>query len=211
MLFQILSGLVEDLLRGISGPLGVRLRSAWYTRRLAGCGSGLRIEPGVYILGSGHITLGNNVWLDRGVLLIAGPPRANARIVAGAKTDGRLALGSDCHLGPRTIVQAHGGVRIGDCFTASAGAKIYSFSNIPGACRNGTTEFGRNDPGYRSATVEIGRNVWLGLDTLVIGARIGDDCFLKPQSVVVGSLDAGVVAGGNPARPLRPRFKSDIE
>ena len=161
MLFSLLSHFVEDLIRGLSGPFGYRLRRAWYSRRLQRCGENLRIEPGVHIIGADHIGLGDNVWLDRGVVLIAGKPRSSARIVKGGVADGLLKIGSDCHIGIGAVIQAHGGVCIGDCFTTSAGAKIYSFSNDPAECRSGTTEFGRNDPGYRVTPVKIGRNVWL--------------------------------------------------
>jgi acetyltransferase-like isoleucine patch superfamily enzyme len=201
---SLIATLIEDLIRWPGGPLGIRLRRAWYRRRLRACGSGLRIEPGVHILGARHIGLGDNVWLDRGVTLIAGPSRAGARIVAGPPADGTLEIGADSHLGPGAIVQAHGGVRIGAAFTASAGARIYSFSNDPAACRSGTMP--GTDPGYRVTPVEIGRNVWLGLDALVIGGRIGDDAFVRPRSVVTGALPAGQVAAGDPARPIRPRF-----
>lgn len=170
------------------------------------CGEGLVIEPGVHILGLEHISLGDNVWLDRGVVLIAGPPREAARIVAGTSSDGRLEIGNDSHVGIGTVIQAHGGVNIGDFFTASSGVRIYSFSNDPAECRSGTVEFGRNNPGYRITPVEIGRNVWLGLDVLMLGGTIGDDVFLRPRSLVIGDIPAGLVAGGAPAAPLRPRF-----
>lgn len=206
MLRRILSHLVEDLIRGVSGPIGYRLRRVWYRRRLASCGEGLVIEPGVHLVGVEHMHFGENVWLDRACVVIAGPPRQNARIVAGTMGKGRLDLSNDCHLGVGCIVQAHGGVRIGDHFTASAGAKIYSFSNDPSECRAGTTEYGRNDPGYRITPVEIGRNVWIGLDVIVLGARIGDDCFIRPKSMVMHDIPVGYVAGGTPASTLRIRF-----
>lgn len=206
MILRVLFNLVEDLIRGLSGPLGYRLRKFWYRRRFADCGTGLLIEPGVHIIGTAHVQLGNNVWLDRGVVLIAGPPRIGARIVKGAHRGGRLEIGSDCHIGIGCVVQAHGGVSIGNHFTASAGAKIYSFSNDPAECRAGTTEFGCNDPGYRVTPVEIGRNVWLGLDVLVIGAHIGNDCFLRPQTIATQSIPAGMVVGGSSARQIRHRF-----
>lgn len=202
MLLRLIYYFVEDMIRGLSGPLGYRLRQAWYSRRLSRCGSNLRIEPGVYILGADHISLGNNVWLDRGVVLTAGKPRSSARIIKGVEPDGLMEIGSDCHIGIQTVITAHGGVRIGDYFTTSAGVRIYSFSNDPAECRCGTTEFGRNDPGYRVTPVKIGRNVWLGLDVLVLGADIGDDCFMRPQTVVTGKIPSGYIVDG-PKADLR--------
>jgi len=206
MIAHLFSCLIEDTLRGLSGPLGYRLRRFWYRHRFSACGSGLVIEPNVHIVGAAHIQVGDHVWLDRGVLLIAGPPRAEARIVAGPQSMGQLRIGNHCHLGLGTVVQAHGDVRIGDCFTSSAGVKIYSFSNDPAECRNGTIGVEHNNPGYRITPVDIGRNVCLGLNVLVLGARIGDDCFLRPQAVAMNSIPAAQVAGGAPAQPLRPRF-----
>lgn len=210
MLRRLISHLVEDALRGLSGRLGYRLRQVWYNRRLAQSGANLRIEPGVHIIGADHISLGDNVWLDRGVILIAGKPRSSARIVDGPAPEGLLEIGSDCHIGIQTILQAHGGVFIGDCFTTSAGVKIYSFSNDPAECRSGTTEFDGNNPGYRVTPVNIGRNVWLGLDVLVIGARISDDCFLLPQTVVTGETEAGTVVSGPAAGLRRQRFPKEM-
>jgi acetyltransferase-like isoleucine patch superfamily enzyme len=210
MLQRLFFHIIEDALRGLSGPLGYRLRQVWYRRQLAQSGSNLRIEPGVHIIGADHIRLGDNVWLDRDVILIAGKPRSSARIVDGPAPAGFLEIGSDCHIGIQTIIQAHGGVSIGDCFTTSAGVKIYSFSNDPGECRSGTTEFGSNNPGYRVTPVNIGRNVWLGFDVLVIGGGISDDCFLRPQTVVIGEIEAGSVVAGPAAEWRRQRFPQEI-
>jgi acetyltransferase-like isoleucine patch superfamily enzyme len=101
---------------------------------------------------------------------------------------------------------SHGGVRISDCFTTSAGTKIYSFSNEPAKCRSGTTEFGRNDTGYRVTPVIIDRHVWLGLDASVIGAQIGDDCCMRPQTVVTGNIPSGYIVEGPKAEIRGHRF-----
>ena len=206
MPLDLLCNLVEDALRGLSGPLGVRLRRAWYRKRLSRCGANLRIEPGVHILGTQDIALGDNVWLDRGAVLIAGKPKMTARVVNSSEPTGAMVIGDDCHIGVGCLIQAHGGVVIGDFFTMSAGAKVYSFSNDPAECRKGTTEYGENDPGYRVTPVTIGRNVWIGLDALVIGGRIGDDCFLRPQTIVTGEVPAGCIVDGRIGRLRAPRF-----
>lgn len=208
MLRRLLFHVSEDLIRGIGGPIGYRLRRFWYSRRFASCGAELIIEPDVHIVGAEHMHLEDNVWLDRASVLIAGPPRKTARIVAGTRGDGQLKIGRCCHIGIGCVIQAHGGVCIGDNFTASAGAKVYSFSNDPRECRAGTVDYGQNSPGYRVTPVEIGRNVWIGLDVLVIGARIGNDCFVRPKSIVSRDLPAGHIADGNPAGPLRLRFNA---
>jgi acetyltransferase-like isoleucine patch superfamily enzyme len=209
-IFSHLAKLLEDLLRGISGPLGIRLRRVWYQRRLSRCGSGLIVEPGVHFLGPEHIELGDSVWIDRNAILVAGPPRETARIltrrVMAHGQEGKLRIGDSSHLGIGTIIQAHGGVTIGDHFTSSAGVKIYSYSNDPDKCRKGTVDINGADPGYILMPVEIGRNVWLGLDVILIGHRVGDDSFVMPKSVVKTDICENTVSDGNPARPTRSRF-----
>jgi acetyltransferase-like isoleucine patch superfamily enzyme len=209
---SLLANFFEDLLRGISGPLGIRLRRAWYQRRLGQCGSNLTVEAGVHFIGPEHIELGDSVWIDRNVVLIAGPPREAARIVARRTADnvieGKLRIGDASHLGIGTIIQAHGGVTIGDYFTSSAGVKIYSYSNDPATCRQGTLDIGGGDPTYILTPVEIGQNVWLGLDAVLIGHRIGRDSFVMPKSVVTNDIDENTVSGGNPALFIRARFQN---
>jgi acetyltransferase-like isoleucine patch superfamily enzyme len=164
----------------------------------------------VHIVEPQHVDLGNSVWIDRNVVLIAGPPRRTARIISRETEDrnawGRLRIGDNSHLGVGTIIQAHGGVTIGDFFTSSAGTKIYSFSNEPKRCRKGTLDVGDAGPEYVLTPVEIGHNVWLGLDVVVIGHRIGTDSFVMPKSVVKTDIGGNTVSAGNPAQPIRERF-----
>lgn len=53
--------------------------------------------------------------------------------------------------------------------------------------------------------VIIGANVWIGMNTVILkGTRIGDNSIIGACSLVSGAIPADVVAGGNPARVLRP-------
>ena len=59
------------------------------------------------------------------------------------------------------------------------------------------------DPGA-TAPVEIGDDVWLGANVLVLkGAQIGTGTSIAANSVVTGVIPAHVLAGGVPARVLR--------
>lgn len=57
--------------------------------------------------------------------------------------------------------------------------------------------------------VTIGRNVWIGMGTMVLkGSTIGDNSIIGAGSVVTSNVPANVVAAGNPARVLRSIGKS---
>ena len=74
------------------------------------------------------------------------------------------------------------------------------------------------DPELRSAfgqfamPVVIGKNVWIGANTVVMpGVKIGDDTVIGAGSVVTKDIPSGVVACGNPCRVMRAVGNKDKE
>ncbi len=72
------------------------------------------------------------------------------------------------------------------------------------------SDFHELDPARRKAgtqrpeAVEIGDNVFVGAGARILkGATIGSDSVIGAGSVVTGSIPAGVVAAGTPARVVR--------
>lgn len=209
MIFRLFRVLLEDAIRNISGSLGIRLRRYYYQKRLASCGDEVTIETGVYFINPHSIYLGHEVWIDKNVILIAGLPTSfhQTRVVPSGPLPeflGKIQIGSKSHIGISSIIQGHGGVMIGNYFTSSAQVAIYSMSNDPKKCVEGTM------PGphthYIISPVEIGENVWLGLGVKIIGHRIGDNTFIKPNAVVTKEIPANCIAEGMPAIAISPRF-----
>ncbi len=84
-----------------------------------------------------------------------------------------ISIGDDVTLGPRVTILAH------DASMRQALGKV------------------------RIERVEIGSRVFIGAGSIVMpGARIGDDCIIGAGSVVTGSIPAGSLALGSPARPI---------
>jgi galactoside O-acetyltransferase len=212
MIGNLFFHIVEDIIRNISGPVGTRLRRIYYKRRLGKAGNKLIIDTGVSFQNPREIFLGDQVWIDKNCVFIAGriKPDSGSIVRKGfSDTDnkeGCIQLGSFSHIGIGTIIQGHGGVSTGDCFTSSAGCRIYSFSNDYRNCRDGTIESQTGKPAYIMGSVTIGRNVWIGLGVSVISTEIGDNCFVLPHAVVYQPLGKNLVAGGNPAIEIRKRF-----
>ena len=49
---------------------------------------------------------------------------------------------------------------------------------------------------------EFGRNVWLGLDVVLIGHRTGADSFVMPKSIVKTDIGKNTVGQLNPCCPV---------
>lgn len=211
MIGRLFFHFVEDVIRNVSGPIGLHLRRFYYKRRLGGAGYGLIIDIGVSFQSPKNIYLGDHVWIDKNVIFIAGTIQSDSDKIthkqsSGKSEQGKIRFGSYCHIGIGTVVQGHGGFFAGDYFTSSAGCRIYSFSNDYGKSKSGTVPMVNTMPDYIMGAVVFGRNVWIGLGVSVISAVIGDDAFILPHSVVYHSIANNVVAGGNPAIEIRSRF-----
>jgi len=206
--------LFESFIRNISGRLGIKIRSIYYSRRFGKCGKNLQIDEGVIIQGINNIYIGNNVWIDKYSILMAGKITIdntkckNKNNRNYAHKEGELHIGSNVHLGIGIIIQAYGGVQIGDYFTTSSGCKIYSFSNDVAKCRKGT--YNHDEIYYIKSQITIGNNVWLGLNTIVLGGCIHDDCFIAPNSVVISEIERNAFAEGFPAKKIKDRFQVSI-
>ncbi len=203
--------LFESLIRNLGSIAGLRLRRWYYRVRLKECGKNLNVDCGVYFVNPEYIRLGDNVVLDKNVILIAGPSGDTQRTRCiknedSTVTRGEVRVGSWSHIGIGTIIQGHGGVQIDDYFTSSSRCMIYSLSNNPNLCHSGTLGGALNEVHYVETPVRIGRNVWLGLQCIVIGNSIGDNVFMKPNSVVVSNIASNQIAEGNPAKAVGVRF-----
>jgi acetyltransferase-like isoleucine patch superfamily enzyme len=207
---RLVLSFVEDILRPWGGPLGIHLRRLYYKRRLRACGERLTIGPDVHITSPKWITVGSDVWMDRGCALIAGPPESRLDSEASLQLEevsaGEIVIGDAAHIGIGAIIQGHGGVQIGNCFTLAPHGKIYSYSNDYRRCRAGTVAHEQYRPSYRVTPVRIGDNVWVGLNAIVVGHHLGDHCFIRPGSVVAHDVDENSVVSGDPAVGVGPRF-----
>lgn len=66
------------------------------------------------------------------------------------------------------------------------------------------------DSKINTAGVRIGKNVWVGLNVIVLrGVTIGDNAVIAAGSIVAGDIPANVVAAGVPAKVIRHLQDSD--
>lgn len=60
------------------------------------------------------------------------------------------------------------------------------------------------------ADIEVGNDVWIGMQALILpGAKIGDGAIVGARAVVTGEVRPYAIVGGVPARELRRRFTDE--
>lgn len=201
---------IEFFIRNLPGVIGRKIRYWYYKVRLGKCGKNVIIDTGVIIQSPKDVFLGDNIWIDKGVILIAGKLKhlteqnTHGFENADKKKIGKIYIGSNSHIGINTIIQGHGGVEILNNFTASAQCKIYSLSNDVHQSLNGT--FGTKNK-YILNQIIIEENVWLGLNVSVLKGKIHKNSFIKPNSIVVSTINENSIAEGFPARAIKARFE----
>lgn len=126
---------IEAMIRPLDGHFGRWMRGVYYRRRLGSCGKNVAIEAGVFFQNPKFIFLGDNIWIDRCAVLVAGPFSANRRKFALKQNSdyqgvaGELTVSSGCHIAPFTLLQSHAGLFIGRNVTVAAGARVYTVSH----------------------------------------------------------------------------------
>ncbi len=150
---------------------------------------------------------GARIVLGRDVLLVSSSARATAATLHGpvrlaALTDSALiALGDGVGLNGTSITARSRAIRIGAGTIVAPNVVIVDsdFHALwPPESRSLAPAF-END-----ADVTIGRNVWIGMGSIVLkGVTIGDGAVIAAGSVVTGDVAPNTLAGGVPARPIR--------
>lgn len=207
--------LFRSVIRNLGGQAGRKLRYMYYSRRLGSCGKNVIIDEGVVLQGLKDIHFGDDVWIDRYCILMAG----KVELQAGAKENpnpnyeyevGELHIGNNVHITPYSLIQAHGGVQIGDNCGTGSGAKIYSLTNLPADSSNPERRVCYSWGGELaqiSAPIVIKDNVGIGLGAVVLPAvTIEKDSFVAPYSIVMSRVKENSFVSGNPARRVKDRF-----
>lgn len=199
---SIFRQLLEGWLRNLGGPIGRRLRLWYYYKRFKACGKNCVIEEGVHIVNPQYISLGDNVWIDKNTILIAGAFEENSRKYyrkgEQATQWGELIINEGCHIAPFSLIQAHGGVHIGSNVTIASGAKIYSLShhyrNLNDETDSKRYSFSSRAPKEDQflivGNVIIGDNAAIGINSVILpGTIIPNGTWISVLSALSNSQD----------------------
>lgn len=133
--------------------------------------------------------VGSSVW-------IGGPTIVNSKTV----------LGDNVHF-MGTKIRGEGPVRIGDNFHSGYGCDILTQNH-----NYDTGDAIPYDDTYTVEAVDIGDNVWFGIDVTVLpGVSIGEGAIIQAGSVVTDDVPEGAIAGGHPAEVFAERDMEHYE
>jgi acetyltransferase-like isoleucine patch superfamily enzyme len=205
----------------LPGNIGFKLRYRFWKNRLKFLGKDVKIDIGVYFQNPQFISIDEQSWIDRGVIILAGADKSNRprRLLTNNKFQlqkGMVYIGKRVHIAPYCVLSGIGGVYISDECGVATGTKIFSFSN-----HFRSDEFPSNKE-FRFALfvdqsrqfmiegpVFIDLNVGIASNTTILpGVSIGKDSFVAINSVVMSSFEENSLIGGNPAKRVNDRFKS---
>jgi acetyltransferase-like isoleucine patch superfamily enzyme len=154
------------------------------------------VHQPVLFHGLGRIVIGEGVefgWL-RSVGLYTGYIHIEA-----AAPEATIEFGDHAQINNNAMIKSEGpGIFIGASALIGSNVSIYDsdFHDLDPAHRRG----GRP----RMAAVSLEPNVFVGDGVRILkGVTVGADSVIGAGSVVVGSIPAGVIAAGNPARVIR--------
>lgn len=117
-------------------------------------------------------------------------------IYDSAHVFGEVKVGRNTWIGPFTILDGSGGLAIGNSCSISAGVQIYSHDTVEHAVTGGSSP-------TTYAPTRIGNNCYIGPNSVIAkGVDIGDGAIIGANSLVLSNVPGGAKAFGNPARVI---------
>jgi acetyltransferase-like isoleucine patch superfamily enzyme len=107
---------------------------------------------------------------------------------------GNVKVGKKTWIGPFTILDGTGSLRIGSYCSISTGVQIYTHDTVKWVLTSGKTR-------YEYGPVSIGNNCYIGPNAVIAkNVKIGDRCVVGANSFVKTNLPSNSIAYGMPAK-----------
>jgi len=182
----------------LAGRLWTAVRSA--ILRFGLDAPGLRLGPGCRVLGGRHIAFGSGIYAERNLWLEAVTSYREQHF------NPQIVIGDQVCFSDGVHISAIASVTIGSgCLF---GSKIYVSDHNHGIYNGQQQSSPHEPPAQRllgdGGPVVIGKNVWIGDNSVILGpATIGDGAIVGANSVVRGVIPANTIVAGAPAKPIK--------
>ena len=165
----------------LPGPIGYTLRYRFWLKRLKFLGKKARLDVGAYFQGPQFISIGDNCWIDRNVVILAGPPGSERTTYVKSNPEyrgdfGGVYIGNNTHIAPNCVLSGIGGLSIGQNCTIASNTEVYSYSHH---YRN----LGNSDDIWQYSFTSLAR---LDQQSMILGPVVIEDfCAVGLNSVIL--------------------------
>lgn len=119
--------------------------------------------------------------------------------------EGQIIIAENGHIGRYSSIQAKEGYKV----AIGKNCRIGYFTRIFTYSPRADQDFSKENLQYRRGDVIIGDNVWIASNVCINpGITIGDNSVVAANSVVTQDIPRNCIAGGVPARVIKP--KTDV-
>lgn len=103
------------------------------------------------------------------------------------RTDGgQIIIGKNCFFNNNCMVVSHEKIIIGDNCRFGPGVMFFDHDY------DYKSKSINNMKKYKTSSIEIGNNVWIGANTIILrGSKIGNNCVIGAGSVIKGTYESG--------------------
>jgi acetyltransferase-like isoleucine patch superfamily enzyme len=217
-----LQEIIEAIIRDWPGRLGIVIRRGYYRCRLKHVGKGVIIKPGVRLIGSRYISIGDYCTIAHNTMIQAGPPTGlKSECLYMENPDyrwgpGEVVLGRYVYLSANCYILGNGGIYIGDYSCCARDTSILSFSNHYRSFKNPsdrsiyfTHGSGPEHECYLSGPVVLETNTGVASHAVILPCvTIHADSFVGIGAVVhKGQYPANAYISGTPGRVMRSRYE----
>jgi acetyltransferase-like isoleucine patch superfamily enzyme len=180
------------------------------TYRCKQIGNGGLIHPNIELISPKQIKIGKNCEIRKNCVLDARSKKEfsiligdNIRIkdnVNISSYGGEIHIGSNVLIGRNSTIFGHGNVKIGNNSMISPNVSIISSNHICYISK----ELCFQEMGFTRVQIDIGNNVWIGCNSVIIpGAIIPDNVIIGAGSVVNKILKPNSIYAGNPVKFIK--------
>jgi len=183
------------------GTLGYLVLKRWFDVQDAGL-------PEVFGVPQVAKVPGSQIILGRRVILVSSSSRATAATLYAPvrlrtlSSTAAIIIGDGVGLNGTSITARSRTIRVGDDTMFAPNVTVIDsdyHAEWPPEGRATSPDLDKD------ADVIVGRNVWVGMQSILLkGTTIGDGAIIAAGSVVTGHIPPNVLAGGVPARVIRP-------
>lgn len=171
------------------------------------------------------ISISADSFIHKNTMIKSADISGKVNIKEGAKVIGNVILkgGAFIHIGkytslngPSTDVRSMiNEVKIGSFTSIARGVAIQEFNHNYKTLstyhiHHNILNEGRKKDVYSSGPIEIGNDVWIGAQCVILsGAKIGNGAIIAANSVVNDEIPPYAIAGGSPAKVIKYRFDQE--